>query len=60
MKCYPRQFTISALLLTGLMVFLAIPHAGAEVILPRNGNGTIGGADSLVNMLVGPADSPFG
>jgi hypothetical protein len=57
---YPRQFNGCALLLTGLMVFLAVPHAGAEVILLRSGNGTVGGTDSLVNMLVGPANSPFG
>lgn len=32
----------------------------SEFVVLRSGNGTIGGTDSLVNMLVGPMDSEFG
>ncbi len=35
-------------------------HASAAVITLHSGNGTIGGTDSAISMLVGPADSAFG
>jgi PEP-CTERM motif len=45
----------------GFLVFtlLSMTSAQAEVVTLRSGNGSIGGTDSLVTMLVGPPSTPF-
>jgi hypothetical protein len=48
--CAISAFTLAA---------LAIP-ARAETVVVRSGNGIVGGTDTLVNMLLGPANSAFG
>ncbi|NTU53908.1 MAG: PEP-CTERM sorting domain-containing protein [Chlorobiaceae bacterium] len=48
---------IVSLLFGALTLFAG--NAEAETIIVRSGNGSIGGRDSQVNMLVGPANSPF-
>jgi hypothetical protein len=47
------------LLLLSAALMLSPGATNAETILLRSGNGTVGGTDSNVNMLIGPADSAF-
>jgi hypothetical protein len=51
--------TIAALF--AFLCAMLTPEVGrADLILLHSGNGSVGGTDSEVSMLVGPADSPFG
>jgi hypothetical protein len=55
--------SLTRLFARGLLTVLVIAWANpclAEIITLRSGNGSVGGPDSLVNMLVGPANSGFG
>src|SRR4051812_8161695 len=50
---------LSGALLAGILLCVGVTRARAETVILRSGNGSIGSNDSLVNMLVGPADSEF-
>jgi hypothetical protein len=50
---------IRTLLAAGLVVFGAVSAQANQIISLHSGNGTIGGTDSAINFLVGPANSGF-
>ena len=54
-----RSFAPWSLLGVAALTLLTCWSARAEIITLRSGNGSVGGTDSLVNMLIGPADSAF-
>jgi hypothetical protein len=56
-----QTFTLRSALTAGLLVAASLPVAafGLEAIVLRSGNGPIGGLDSQITQLVGPANSPF-
>lgn len=50
---------VSMILLAVGLAFSLVNPARGETVVVRSGNGSIGGTDTSINMLVGPADAAF-
>lgn len=58
-KTIMRLLKISTIILALTAFAFTATNAQAETIILRSGNGSVGGTDSQVNMLVGPTNGPF-
>ena len=54
-----RLLKISTIILALAAIVFTATNAQAQTIVLRSGNGSVGGTDSQVNMLVGPTNGPF-